>query len=173
MGTRALIAKEYEKDKYVVAEVDFDGYPTHLGAVLLDYYGDEKMVNNIISWRWFKTLEKPRSKDVYTEDLVLDKCDKIEKNSLFTYMYDYVYIFTLDKKWVIRRSCFDHTFYDLKDEVNKDFKNTPFYDKRPFGLYGFFDKNGKKLPTEVERLEEFKKSCDKEGTSYISWDDLV
>ena len=48
MSTRSLIAMQLEGDKYKTIYCHFDGYLSHNGALLLDYYNTPEIINELL-----------------------------------------------------------------------------------------------------------------------------
>lgn len=171
MSTKAFICKEIEKKQYVGVLVNLDGYPTNIGALLLDYYNEPDIIDNLISHGdisclkekiepnpLFEHTENNRQKGVTLFYNGFDKKIKpkyISINDMHGWLApDYTYVYCLNNLWkVVHREDADSadSFVDLKTEVQKEFLESGIAN-RPFGLYGFFSYNGKRLPSEEEMI---------------------
>ena len=69
-GTKSIICIENKDKTYIGITCDYDGYPTFLGAMLVDFYKDRKKVKTLISLGDLSELERkvapdPRQKHTF------------------------------------------------------------------------------------------------------------
>ena len=69
-GTKSIICVENKDGTYTGITCDYDGYPTFMGAMLVDYYSDRKKVKTLLSLGDLSELERriapdPRQKHTF------------------------------------------------------------------------------------------------------------
>lgn len=170
MSTNAYVCKEVCKDKYQGVLINLDGYPTNVGALLLDYYNDRSKVDDLLSHGDISSLKERlvpnascehsqynRQKGVtYFFDSYYTKTEPkiitIEDMCGNFLRPDYSYIYGLDRKWRVYSRDFDYGVFEPLDKVVKnDFLECGICN-RPFGMYGFFTSYGQRDLLEADRI---------------------
>ena len=69
-GTKSIICVENKDGTYTGITCDYDGYPTFMGAMLVDHYSDKKKVKTLLSLGDLSELERriapdPRQKHTF------------------------------------------------------------------------------------------------------------
>ena len=132
MSTGSLIAKEIDKNQYSVIYCHFDGYLEHNGKVLYEHYNDSNEVDRLLDLGFISFLDNRLEPDPNVEHSFKNKQDgvtlaysrdrgDVEVNAKIMPMkeildwqgIEYVYIYTLDNKWI----CL------IADEAKKGFKD--------------------------------------------------
>jgi hypothetical protein len=104
MSTRSLIAIENENYNYDVIYCHWDGYPSHVGNMLVSNYNTEDKVKNLVSNGAISSLGqtlkettffKDRGEDiVIKENISYDELRDYAKDS----WVDYLYVYFIDKE---------------------------------------------------------------------------
>lgn len=158
MSTRSLIAKQIGENKYRTIYCHSDGYLTHNGALLVDHYNTEEMVDKLMALGSLSLLAEKADpdpskvhgfdydkrqkgvtvaygrdrgeKDIQARDLTLEELDSPDSWAI------YIYVFNLDKKWQYCTSGESHIgFLDVAEELQEVYGQYGM--ERPKGYYGY------------------------------------
>ncbi|MBR6641620.1 MAG: hypothetical protein IKL08_05460 [Clostridia bacterium] len=173
MSTRSTIGIELAKGKYVYIYCHSDGYLTYNGAMLLDHYKDREKIQKLIALGDISVLERkvdPDPKkphgfryDNRQEDVVVaygrDR-GETDVNARVGSLLDmcggwieYVYVYTLDNKWLYTTTYGDPKLKDVKKDLDKEWKKQGLK-HRPKDFYGFM--YGDRLEEEKKKQKEEK-----------------
>lgn len=172
MSTRSLICKQIDKDKYKAIYCHSDGYLTYNGAMLIDYYNDEKKLDELLNLGNISCLcekvnpdpNRPHSFDYdkRQDDVVVaygrDRGEKDQEARICTLeqlrnwdWIEYIYIFNENKEWEYANYSFDD-FEKVKDGLAKEYKRLGI--KRPKDFYGFWTDTALKEEKKKQSQEE-------------------
>ena len=174
MSTGCLIAKQVGEDNYKTIYCHTDGYLTHAGAVLVDFYNTEQKVDELLEVGDLSVLkERLYPNPLYTHTFderqegvsVAYGRDRGEQNAgakvlcseafhVPVHVFEYVYVFDLEQQWKYARVPeLELGLKDVKEDLQKEYAA---YDmERPKGYYGdLYDEMAALLKMKTGQIEE-------------------
>lgn len=173
MSTRSFICLEHEKGRYTGIYCHSDGYLTHNGAKLLDFYNTRDRVEQLLTLGDISYLGErlyPHSRiahgfdyDIRQEEVtVAYGRDRGEKDTEASEVcleelkkdewIEYIYIFTQSNEWkYFSQKNYKSEFHSLKDDLLKEYQSAGL-ERQPLGFYGFWSDDRLKNLKEREKL---------------------
>lgn len=159
MSTRSLIAMQLEDDKYKTIYCHFDGYLSHNGALLLDYYNTTEIINELLELGNISCLAKNLYPDPTMihgfgynerqEDVVVaygrERGEKNTEAIILSYKEltdeygdaDYIYVFTQDNKWMYLKPDEHNELQSVEEDLKALYLEKGL--TRPNDYYGYLD----------------------------------
>lgn len=141
--TRSLIMEEVSKGRYVAILCTYDGYLTHNGALLIDFYNERQRVDRLMQMGDLLTLGAPEG----IKDKGAGTCSQLNgglkpawevsmwEAEAFPCNAEVVYVYTLNGVWRYMTPG-DHTLRSVISGLDEIYKGLGF--KRPKDYYGFW-----------------------------------
>ena len=176
MSTKSLIAKRIGEDRYRTIYCHLDGFPTYNGAMLVDHYSTEELVDRLMELGDLSVLKEkadPDPRRVHKFEYSMRQSgvtvaygrDRGEKNTQakeFTFeelsapgnWADFIYVYDLDHTWKYFKACeCEEGFRDLKEDLKRIYEE--FDMERPRGYYGYINQEmAEYLKSKMEPGEE-------------------
>ncbi len=174
MSTSCLIAKQVNEQDFLIIYCHSDGYLTHNGALLVDFYDTEEKVDELLKLGDLSQLKEkmypnplyPHTFEERQEGVCVaygrDRGDEDADAKMISIdefigpenMIQYMYVFDLDQRWKyfeIHESF--QGFKDVKEDLQKEY--AIYGMERPKGYYGdLYDEMAEELKMKTGQIEE-------------------
>jgi hypothetical protein len=176
MSIRSIIAKRIGEDKYRTIYCHSDGYPTYNGALLVDHYSTEELVDRLMELGDLSLLNEKVDPDPMrvhrfeygkrqpgvTVAYGRDRGEKNTEAKEFTFeelsapgnWAEFIYVYDFDHTWKYFKSQeAEMGFHDLKEDLKRIYEE--FDMERPRGYYGYINEEmAEYLKSKMEPGEE-------------------